>query len=289
MVIDKGLRARVNEELRKRQLSQADALAALAARSVQIVAARATEPLPKGASRFGGEPDVPPDFAWPRSEGRALGFLAQLDLSALPPSDLPSSGWLLFFYDDREQPWGFDPKDGPFSRVIYVKAQREALERRPSPEADPEFPPYEACALTFREGVTLPHPGDFLFERLSVTLDDAQHESYVELCEELGGVMSGDGAHHLLGHPQLVQNDMRVECELVTNGIYCGDRTGYESERGQALAAGAGRWRLLLQLDTDEVGPGWMWGDMGRLYFWIRDEHLKATAFERGWTVLQCG
>ena len=48
-----------------------------------------------------------------------------------------------------------------------------------------------------------------------------------------------------------------------------------------------GRWRLLLQLDTDG-NPGWMWGDMGRLYFWITDEDLREGVFEKCWMILQC-
>ena len=39
---------------------------------------------------------------------------------------------------------------------------------------------------------------------------------------------------------------------------------------------------LLLQLDSDQSpdGPGWMWGDMGMLYFFIDREDLKAGRFE---------
>ena len=39
---------------------------------------------------------------------------------------------------------------------------------------------------------------------------------------------------------------------------------------------------LLLQIDSDESpdGPGWMWGDMGMLYFFIDREDLKAGRFE---------
>ena len=51
---------------------------------------------------------------------------------------------------------------------------------------------------------------------------------------------------------------------------------------------GAVDWELLLQIDTDEEGPGWMWGDVGRLYFWLRSEDLVAQRFENAWLVLQC-
>jgi hypothetical protein len=39
---------------------------------------------------------------------------------------------------------------------------------------------------------------------------------------------SGDGPiHWLLGHPDPVQGDMQLECQLAANGLYCGDASGY--------------------------------------------------------------
>lgn len=48
---------------------------------------------------------------------------------------------------------------------------------------------------------------------------------------------------------------------------------------------------LLLQLDTDEEDGGtcWMWGDCGRLFFWIKPEDLAACRFERVTLTLECG
>ena len=51
-------------------------------------------PITKGWTRFGGQPDVPPDFEWPTFKGencesitkeRPLSFLAQFDCSELSP------------------------------------------------------------------------------------------------------------------------------------------------------------------------------------------------------------
>ncbi len=59
---------------------------------------------------------------------------------------------------------------------------------------------------------------------------------------------------------------------------------------GPSVPEGAKDWILLLQVDTDDDsdGPGWMWGDCGRIYFWIRRQDLAARRFDRAWTVLQC-
>jgi uncharacterized protein YwqG len=59
-------------------------------------------------SKLGGLPTLPPEIKWPRQQqsGTPLHFLAQIDLSRLPPisgvpsaSGLPKSGMLFFFAD----------------------------------------------------------------------------------------------------------------------------------------------------------------------------------------------
>lgn len=48
------------------------------------------------------------------------------------------------------------------------------------------------------------------------------------------------------------------------------------------------RWRLLLQVDSNEEDCGMMWGDVGRLYFWIRKQDLENKKFDKSWFSLQC-
>ena len=80
---------------------------------------------------------------------------------------------------------------------------------------------------------------------------------------------------------------MREQCQLVTNGVDCGGEVTWNSPRVQALLPGATDWQLLLQIDTDEAGPGWDWGLGGKLYFWIRQDDLTAGRFGKVWTILQ--
>jgi uncharacterized protein YwqG len=148
----------------------------------------------------------------------------------------------------------------------------------------PDGVEYTACAVAFDAYEDLPdldtdHP-------LSGRLNDAEHERYLEIRDYLARG-AGSACHKLLGHAQPVQNPMELECALVTGGLYCGDQTGYEDPRAEALGRQADRWRLLLQLDTDDNAT-MMWGDVGMLYFWIRDDDLKALRFDRTWTILQC-
>jgi len=32
-----------------------------------------------------------------------------------------------------------------------------------------------------------------------------------------------------------------------------------------------------------------MWGDVGRIYYWIRDDYLREGLWESAWLVPQCG
>jgi uncharacterized protein YwqG len=253
-----------------------------------------------GASRIGGVPDVPRGFEWPRwapakprddkfgrawrPEGLApLGFIAQIDLAAIPQIDdlLPDSGWLYFFYDRYCEPWGFDPADRGCCRVMYSDAARTALIRADAPDdADPEHIEYP-CQVEAWPELTLPDcPPDLEY-------GTAAYAAYHKLHDELIG--AGGSAHHrLLGHPQVIQNPMELECQLDSHGVYCGGPAGYKSDQAKSLKAGAADWRLLLQIDSDEEGPGWMWGDVGRIYFWIKKQDLRALRFDDVWLIFQC-
>ena len=113
------------------------------------------------------------------------------------------------------------------------------------------------------------------------------YDAYREWCEKRKNA-GGSTNHHLLGHPQVLQNPMELECQLASQGIFCGSPEGFQSGRGQALAGGARDWRLLLQIDSDDEGPGWMWGDSGRLYYWVKRQDRASLQFQDAWLLLQC-
>lgn len=79
--------------------------------------------------------------------------------------------------------------------------------------------------------------------------------------------------------------DMGLEAQLVSNGVYVGDASGYDSALGQELAKGADDWMLLMQIDS--MDNGWVWGDGGMLYVWIRRADLAARDFDKSWCILQ--
>ena len=269
----------------------ADRLVEAAEPSVRFTAQRVDEAsLPVGSSKLGGRPDVRSDFPWPSWKGQPLSFLGQIDLADVvgyPGADaLPESGLLLFFYEALAQgAWGFDPEDRGSGVVVYASAPRESLVRRdPPPEL--EGTAFGACALRFRERLTLPWWQSIFVQGLELSNEEV--DRYDALIEELEQEDEGDLIHQILGHPIPIQNEMQLECQLVSHGINVGGPAGYEDPRVAELAAGATAWRLLLQLDSEEAA-GMMWGDMGRLYFWIRAEDLADFRFEESWLVLQCG
>lgn len=67
--------------------------------------------VPRGLSKFGGLPNLPAHYEWPRDgHGRPLHFLAQVDCADIPiVTPLPERGVLFFFArEDEEQIWN-DP------------------------------------------------------------------------------------------------------------------------------------------------------------------------------------
>jgi uncharacterized protein YwqG len=286
--------------------ADSDELIAQLGRSVRIFARREDpEDLKVGSSRMGGCPDLPSGFEWPRYGGSKVGwdatarkpvkspprdkpldFIAQIRLEEVAPllvsdNSLPATGMLYFFYDIEHQPWGFDPTDRGAWRVLLLERSGVTLVRARNPEPESSFSS-NACSLSFNLEWSLPEESC-----------NEHDEDWCDAWEELAARLSAEEPqlsvmHRLLGHPQQIQGDMALECQLVSNGLYWGDSTGYQDPRGGALEPGKGDWRLLLQVDSDEDNPGWMWGDSGRIYFWIRDDDLRQRRFENCWLVLQC-
>lgn len=235
-----------------------------------------------GMSRFGGDPDLPPEVEWFSNpiSGAALSFVAQLNCAEVKSFDvdnkLPEHGILYFFYDLEAFCWGFDPNDAAGSRVFFYDGPVEQLKKRPCPN---EIRRFSSSALVFSNQIDLPEYSSWLVEH---SLSDDEYERYLDLFDELGL----DVDHKLLGHSNNIQKGMELQCELVRNGIYCGSSAAYRDAQVTELAPGRFDWNLLLQVssyDEDDM----QWGDDGSLYFWIRTEDLGAKNFDQAWQILQ--
>lgn len=241
-----------------------------------------------GKSRLGGLPDGLPFADWPKRNGAPLAFLGQIDLdeirSANGPDWLPADGSLLFFYDAAEQPWGFDPADRGGWRVLHLP-----MDGQPSDSAGatgaPPLPPLPEKRLSAHASQSLPQANS---DRVGIDLQGLTDGEFDSVFDASSAHYGRFPAHQVGGYANPIQgDDMELEAQLVSNGIYCGDPEGYQSPRAQELKGGAEDWRLLLQLDSDD-DVAMMWGDGGRLYFWIREQDARRTDFSNVWMVLQC-
>jgi uncharacterized protein YwqG len=281
-------RDRIRADMVKKGLADhADGLLNLVEPSVRLeTRVVAEDEIPVGSSKLGGSPDLPAGFRWPAFGDQPLSFVAQVNLAEvhrLPGAEvLPGSGLLSFFYDSEQSIWGFDPQDRAGWTVKYWPVIEE-LRRTRLPDGLPEHGRYSACRLVPRSQVTFAPWESADIEALALTHDEmfAYSEAVPEPKE--------DGAiHRLLGHPDPIQGDMQLEAQLASHGLYCGDDTGYDDPRAEQLRRTATEWRLLLQIDSEDAA-GMMWGDLGRLYYWIRRADLARRRFDDVWLMLQCG
>ena len=259
---------------------------------------RFTDAAPMGRSRFGGAPEVPQDFSWPRFTtatydddqilSRPLAFLAQFDCREIAPFDreglLPASGLLTFFYELGSQRWGFDPADRGCARVFWFPEETPL-----SPAAFPDDLPYRLPEM----GVSLSAESAFPCAEDFFSGQDPRQADWDGFFEACGMLEIDDPSNRsgLLGWPDLIQGSAFRDCELTARGHYLGHGPVDLSPEDKAAAQAAkDNWQLLFQLDTvEKEGFELMFGDCGRIYFFIRKEDLAARRFDRVWLILQCG
>ncbi|MEO7426175.1 MAG: YwqG family protein [Fibrobacteria bacterium] len=211
------------------------------AESIRLLPLGARTAPARGASKFGGDPDLPSGAVWPLIGKRALSFLAQIHLPDLKPfaaaSGLPKRGQLWFFADTLDIP----RKGGSACRVIYSTAATATL-RSASPPVDASSTPlsdiFPVRAMRFQSILSVP-------ERIPESLDPELREALMALINPEGIV------HKIFGYPNRIQNP---------------------------LTGKAGSETLLLQLDSDRR-LDMQWGDAGRLFLMSSGRDPGGTEF----------
>lgn len=246
--------------------------------------------IPLGASKFGGAPDMPPGSTWPAFETDPLVFIAQFDLAELKHFEsslaLPQEGLLSFFftpdylgepgalhtlwlnaprYERLPVPEQFRPKPQPEPRGWWAK-----LKARANPwHFAPPVPP---CQLSFQTSWQLPEmESPFLNLELGTAL-----KAYDDLWVRMYGEHT---THQLGGYAQSVQNDVHLSVAQTENKL----DWKRDAER---IKQEAHTWQLLFQHDSQ--GNDWMWGDVGKLYFLIQEQDLRARMFDKVAAEFQC-
>lgn len=234
-----------------------------------------------GQSKIGGKPDLLATSAWPiTNDNKSLSFIGQLNCAELKSFDvdnlLPNEGLLSFFYCSEQEAWGFDPKDADRFNVIYTDSI-DNLERIDYPKDLEEFSIFQPNELKFASSLSLP---GWEHDSIEGVLSDDQIDNYIDI--------NCGADNQIFGYANCIQGPMELECQLVTNGLYCGDSSGYEDPKIKEVESGKEDWILLLQIDSEEENAGMMWGDSGKLYYWIKKQDLKDKNFDKSWFVLQC-
>jgi len=257
----------------------------IARTSIRLTATPVDESTLKvGVAKLGGHPDLPPGILWPEWKGLAQSFIAQIRLDDVHPYDtdklLPPHGLLWFFYDAKQQTFGSDPTDLGGWCVIFRGNDLSHLQRMQAPTQLPTESQFHACSLSFASEVSLSQQP--VLEIPNFDWTDAEIKQYEALLATFPNPAEHAMIHHrMLGNPDTLQDDMRLECQLVSHGI-----TDIQDPRVAELSQGAMDWQLLLQIDSDEHA-GMRWANNGMLYYWIKKADLQAAHFDHTWLVLQ--
>lgn len=254
-----------------------------------------------GATKIGGQPDLPHDMPWPRWHGAPVDFLAQIRLSDIvaydPDGELPHEGMLSFFFDYTH--WGElgREKEGPLATVLFFP-EDAPLERQSWPETLPMRERYAPLAVTsFSRDVTAPDFQSPIIEQFGYTLnslypphDMSEHavtarriediilgiDAYLHEIQDSRGVV-----HRLLGYGDAIQGSVESRWLWLVRQI-----AATTSELPAFSAIQATDWRLLLQVDSDVNGM--TWGDVGRIYFGLPRGVLAVRDFSGVYAELQC-
>lgn len=238
-----------------------------------------------GVSKLGGSPDLPPDASWPVYKGTPQSFIMQLRLEELTAyaaaSVLPRQGMLWFFYDAAQETYGDDPANKGGWCVLFKDHGLDTLARTSAPVASSQKQRFAPCALRFAEELTLSMQPPL--EVPGLAWSDHDQEAFDELVEQFTTAAGGalPPRHRLFGFPDTIQDDMREQCQTITQGIVDPNDPRYAE-----VAKGYRDWHLLLQVDSDER-IGMRWSSSGMLYYWMRWTDLQAHRFDTTWLILQ--
>ncbi|HEU5384166.1 MAG TPA: YwqG family protein [Ktedonobacteraceae bacterium] len=240
--------------------------------------------LKPGSSKLGGHPDLPTGTPWPEFKGQPQSFLAQIQLADLQGIDssrlLPRLGMLWFFYDAHQETFGDQPQDRDGWHIIFSDKQPATLQRLATPAKLPADSLFQSCTLTPSKELTLALQPEL--ELPAFDWSNREQQAYENILAMLRKPDELAVPHHrLLGYPDTIQDDMRLQCQLVSNGI-----TDSADPRVAAMQQDAADWLLLLQIDTDSAA-NMRWANNGMLYYWIRRSDLRARRFDKSWLVLQ--
>ncbi|MBQ9682276.1 MAG: DUF1963 domain-containing protein [Neisseriaceae bacterium] len=212
-----------------------------------------------------------------------LTFMAQLNLAELADCDtenlLPKSGLLSFFYDYESGDGG----DNQQCAKVFYFSPETPLVRMPLPldrqkDCEDEYIDIGELAVSFSRQSFVPsmYYAEEQFPDIDVWhefLDTVEYEQLFGEARECCSIK-------LFGWAETMQPDvMEEECQLRAMGL-----NPYDYPNDPKIETEVNRhkddWILLFQLDS-APNTDLIFGEYGRLYFWIRKEDLVAKRFDK--------
>lgn len=227
-----------------------------------------------GCSKIGGYPLVPADFRWFRNnEGKALTFLMQINCEDIHKIDkdniFPEKGMLYFFYDFDNNPWDSSDDGGNGYAVYYYGGDISELQPCPFPdEAGENYFRYaeENCVIDEQ-------PVEFF-----AVSDLPEYDDNEDAADKYSYVEYEAARYRLLGYDPNAYSEDYFKLGGYSNSIQCGLSEVFDSS-----------YVHLCQLSTFESEKcGFMFGDGGCLYYYIKKEDLSSNRFDRAEMTLQC-
>ena len=217
----------------------------------------------------------------------SLAFLGQLSLREIqavaPMPGWPKEGILAFFYDPA-QIRGHRPTDRGHGRILFFP-EDAPMRRLDYPESLGKKGRYPKRALTARCEWTL----EKYVHSKKNDIPFWKKKEYPELLEKLNadGPDAIGPVHRCGGHAQELEPLLRMQCQLVTNGInWFGISSASKNPRAMELGKSDGDWELVMQFDC-ETNLDWKWRSEGRIYFMARRQDIEAGDFSNSWAILQ--
>ena len=212
-------------------------------------------------SKKGGYPDVNETFIWPSYNGKHLSFIAQIETKYIFGDD--ATGVLLFFWNESN--WGGSFKDRGSFKVIHQDGTLQRISETPSFECkmlglfQKTYRPtvWKEEALNFRASYSVPP-----IARLDYDWSNDLGDLYVTEVEKLSGFS------RIGGYPNPIQeDDMEEGCIKI-------------KEKGTKES-----WYLPLEIDSQ---GDMMWGDAGRLYWFLEESDYQSRSVSEVWMQMQC-
>ena len=229
-----------------------------------------------GESRWGGVPDVPAAFEWPREGEFSLTFLCQINLADLLQDDenpFPAAGLLQFF---------IDPEDDAYFITIQNADNELFPATLPADTNDifGELPPHH---LKLEPRADLPQWATDDYVELTSDLSDEEQDAYSDLA--LSDVYAPTPqrqslAGQLLGHTAGIGYDPRQDAFAARE---LGEGYPFEHEN-PTHRSGAKLWHNLLRFDS---ALQFSIGDCGYFNFLIHEDDLIRLDFSRIYTSLE--